>query len=633
MSSFENLTLCLSVEKGVELVYNHSCKYKHNLQRNAEEGVHVIMDHVGKMLSALREESGISQSQLAKGITSVAKLSRIEKGESDVNWFLLQALFQRVGKNIDKLELAVSYEEYELLHLKMQAIQQLLANESIEKNLKEYERKINRKESLQLQSFLQLRAANEFLIRKKEKECIGQLQEALHITFGDWGEQKWEKNYLCIQEIEIMLMILYLSNNNQAELERLKKYIDIHFSDEEERVKIYPKCVWMLARAYFLQGKTEEAYFLLREGEECLAENGSLTFMIQTLELEIQCLEELDRTEEKVVKEKQLEAICYLYELAGIQLQQEPFFLLMTASRQSEVVISNELIKELRISQNLSQEELGSDICERETLSRIESGKRSPNRSNLYKMLDKMNLERRTYYGFIVAEDYALYEKVREYNRAIGKGELTKAQILLQELEAGLDMTQTVNRQFIEAGKYHINQTDSKDYELAVQNLRKILAYTMPEYHQTLPRTPFRLEVVILNMIAIRLRKMGKIDDAIRIYEQIMRRYKNSRVSGMCHIVPQSLLYLNYLGILEVTNQLEKAEAVGIEGLQLMVSCQRGDFAGLILANLSCVYEKIAEKKEKAEKSLRSSYYLLSLYKNNPKILSDAYEKKYSKKL
>ncbi|MGN0351585.1 MAG: helix-turn-helix transcriptional regulator [Roseburia sp.] len=592
------------------------------------------MSHVGKMLLSLREERGISQAQLAKGITSVTKLSRIEAGESEADWFLLQALFQRLGKSIDKLELAVSYEEYHLYDLKMQSLQQLLAGKSIEKNLEKYEREISRKEKLQVQSYLQLKAANEFLEKKDEKLCIGQLQEALKVTFKEWKEG-WEKNYLCIQEIEIMLMILYLLKDSQPELERVTRYIDIHFSDEEERVKIYPKCAWMLARTYYFQGRIAKAYDLLKSGEECLAENGSLTFMMQTLELEIKCLEKLDRIEEKEVREKYLEAIHYLDEITGNQSRQEPFFLLMVANQQSEVVISNELIKELRISQNLSQEELGADICEQETLSRIENGKRSPNRSNFYKMLDRMNLERRTYYGFIIAEDYALYEKVRKYNRAIGKGELTEAQSLLRELEAKLDLTQTVNRQFIEAGKYSVSQTDCKEYEKAIHELQKILAYTMPEHHQTLPRTPFRLEFMILNKIALYLKRMKRKNEAIEIYEQIMQKYKSSHVRGECHVVSNALLYVNYVGILEEADRLEEAEKVGLEGLYLMNSCQRGDFAGQILANFSCIYEKESDKKEKAERCLKSSVYLLSLYKyeKSVSILKNAYEKLYSKQL
>lgn len=591
------------------------------------------MSHVGKMLSVLREESEISRAELVRGITSEAKLLRIERGENEADWFLLQAFFQRMGKSVDKLELAVSYEEYHLHYLKMKAVKRLLAGKRIESELDEYKKECCRKECLQVQMFLQLKAANGFQKTNDKKACIGQLQKALKVTFREWGEPGWEKNYLCIQEIEIMLMILYLSSNNQTELESLIKYIDAHFSDEEERVKIYPKCAWMLAQEYFSKGKIFEAYYLLKSAEECLTENGSLTFMRQTLELEIKCFEKLDRTTEKEIKEKYLQAIYYLDEITGNQSGQEPFFLLMTANQQSEVVISNELIKELRISQNLSQEELGDGICERETLSRIENGKRSPSRSNFHKMLDKMNMERRTYYGFIVAEDYTLYEKVREYNRAIGKGELAEAQSLLQELEAKLDLTQKVNRQFVENGKYIVSQTNCEDYEKAIYELQKILAYTMPEYHNILPRTPFRLEFMILNKIALYLKRMKKENEAIEIYGQIMKKYKDSVVCGEHHVVTNALLYRNYLAILEETNRLIEAEKVGREGLDLMISCQRGDFAGKILANLSCVYEKESNKKEKAEKCLRNSYYLLSLYKNNPKILKDAYEKKYDKKL
>ena len=39
-----------------------------------------MLNHVGKMLLALRLEKGISQAELANGITSVTQLSKIENG-------------------------------------------------------------------------------------------------------------------------------------------------------------------------------------------------------------------------------------------------------------------------------------------------------------------------------------------------------------------------------------------------------------------------------------------------------------------------------------------------------------------------------------------------------------------------
>ena len=74
---------------------------------------------------------------------------------------------------------------------------------------------------------------------------------------------------------------------------------------------------------------------------------------------------------------------------------------LLLAREQKELLVSKELLKELRLSQGLSQAQLSDGICSWETLSRIERGRSKPNRKNLYQMFQKMGLERERYYGYI----------------------------------------------------------------------------------------------------------------------------------------------------------------------------------------------------------------------------------------
>ncbi len=55
------------------------------------------MRYIGKMLFSLREEKGISQKELSRGIISVPELSRIVSGSNLVDCLVLVALFQRLG--------------------------------------------------------------------------------------------------------------------------------------------------------------------------------------------------------------------------------------------------------------------------------------------------------------------------------------------------------------------------------------------------------------------------------------------------------------------------------------------------------------------------------------------------------
>ncbi len=587
---------------------------------------------MGNILCRLREEKGMSQKQLARGITSIATLSRIESGEKEGEWLLLQALFQRLGKSIDKFELVVPYEEYCLYHLRIEIIRKMIEGKEAEQDLEEYRGMIDTEKRLHWQSYLELKAVNVFLQTKDAKQCRKQLIEALEITFGEWRNENWKDSNLCIQELEIMLMVLFLSENVLERLEDMAGYIDQRFTDQEERVKIYPKAMWILAQNYIAVRREEEAYKILCLAEQCLVENGVLTCMDRILELELVCLEAKGNRDRKLQKEKLLEAIYFVEKMAEEYVCTNPLMLLLLSSQQGELITSNELIKELRVAHGLSQAEWNG-IWEQEALSRIERGRRSPNRKKFHQFLKEMNVQQGTCCGFIVVDDYALYEKVRAYNRAVGRREYEKAESLWIELKEQLDLSQVLNRQFLEAMEIDSGQCKLEEIEHRIHELKKILAYTMPEYEGRLQRIPFRLEFIILNKIAICYKRMKEYDQAIVIYEQIRQKYKDSCVLGRYHVVPQALLYCNYTALLENANCLEEAESVGEEGIRQMVMFQRGDFAGEILANLSCVYDKIPEKMDKAEAYLRYSYYLLSLYGENVEILKDAYEKKYQRVL
>ena len=87
------------------------------------------------------------------------------------------------------------------------------------------------------------------------------------------------------------------------------------------------------------------------------------------------------------------------------------------------------------------------------------------------------------------------------------------------------------------------------------------------------------------------------------------------------HAVPGLTLYINYTGFLEEYNELEKAEAVGVEGLHHGLECCRGDIAGEILANMSLIYGKqgLPAEEEKTTvtrhkvKSAAINFYMIQL--------------------
>jgi len=600
-----------------------------------------MVHHIGDMVWKLRKEKGISQNALRRGILNRAEYSRFEEGDIELDKIHLEAIFQRLGKSEDKLERAVTMEEYQTLSIRYTILHLLSQGEvkEADEKIEEYKAYADMDKPLYRQAVMLFVALRGYTQDREKEKAVSALEQALCVTFPKWQDTGLEQVYLCTQEIQILLLLIYFRGKKMDTfLKSLFSYIDQRYTDDEERVRVYPQCAWLLGQAYFTEHNIGSAYEVCGKGIECLAKNGALSYMKELLELKEKCLECFGKEEEIIQINKQKAAIEFLYEIAEEPYVEEHSISLLQTSRETEIIVLNEVIREMRQAQKLSQEELSADICSQETLSRIESGGRSPNRKNAYAMLRRMGLNRGSYYGSIVADDYELYEKVREYKRSVGKREWETAKRLKKELEEGLDLGNPVNKQFIEICQLQEKlQGKDFDHEKGIRELKRILGYTWKDFEGNVYRVPFREEVVILSQIAFSLRMLGRMEEAINIYEQILCRYENSAVSNDFHASSCFLIYVNYTGDLEVSGNLEKAEKIGKEGISLMLKCQRGDVAGKILANVSCIYEKkvIKENIELAEKCLRNSYYLLALYQNQyyEKLLYNIYQKKYFERL
>ena len=165
------------------------------------------MKHIGKMIYSLRCERDISQKNLARGILSVAELSRMENGTKEVSSLILETLLQRLGKSLDRLEYMASNEEYREICLKEMIYQELACEEYevVEALLVEYEAYEMGNNVLCQQFLMQIRAVIEFVKKKDTRQCYRKLREALELTHTEWEVEKLEEAYLCTQEIQILL--------------------------------------------------------------------------------------------------------------------------------------------------------------------------------------------------------------------------------------------------------------------------------------------------------------------------------------------------------------------------------------------------------------------------------------------
>lgn len=583
------------------------------------------MKRVGEMIYSLRCEKNIPQKKLARGILSVAELSRIENGTKEASSLVLETLLQRLGKSLDRLEYMVSSDEYHEICLK-EMIRQALACEDydvVEVLLEEYEEYELNSSVLCRQFAMQVKAIVEYVKTRDTKQCYEKLRSALELTYTGWDNDKKEEVYLCTQEIQILLAMYYIQlmeqNISGDKIEELVQYIDAHYTEKKERAKIYPQAAWLAGRAAYADGDFGKAYKFYQLGEKCLAENGVLVLMSKILEDEKRCLEKLGRQEEVTKKEKERKAIEFLYECVNKKMTTEDILFFVLKSHQGEVVVSNELLRELREAKGLSQEQVSEGVCTQETLCRIETQKRAPKRKTVREIFEKLDYDRQFFQGYVVSDDYYAYELVGAINENWYKKNNEEAYRLLAELEGMLDLSIPINRQYVEHGKLQRKVEEGEmSREEAVEELKCLLRYTMKDYVDRIYRTPTRQEFIIINHMAICLKKLGRMEEAEKVYQQVINCYEKNSVDASGHMASQFLLYINYVGLLEEENKIIEAKEVGWQGLDFMLDCQKGAVAASLLSNIACVYEKmlLEEEKKFGITCLQMCYVLMLLYQH-----------------
>lgn len=594
---------------------------------------------LGHMIHELREKQGRTIEDAARGLLSEAELSRVENGTKETEYLILEALFETYGKSLDKLEIVVSIEEYGLLNLRDKIYETLLGRKLDEtKNLLELYMTKADKEKLIHRQYAEM--INAILFYEKTKELsktYERLRNALHITTGSIKE---ENLHLYHQEIYLVYMMLWIQYRNGQKIEamqtirKMEQYINEFYIDEEEKVKIYPQCTWLLGKVLLDEHCYKAAYLVIEKGISCLVENGAMHWLMQLLELKQECAEHLG--EEKVVADCRhyLEAIKTLYEIAEADLPADISpILFMQSSTQRECIISNYFLKNLREEKGFTQYEVSEDICAWETVSRIESG-RTPNQKKLYRLWKKLGIERERYYGLVESEDYEVYEMVRNYKRAVGKEQLEISNKLYDEIKNRLDINIDVNRQFIEQ-KSIMDMVFRKEIsnQQAIERLYNLLDITMPplENGKKIYRTPFRTEFDIINKIAMLSKEIGEIEQAIKLYAETLKQYCKNEKTMQMHVVQGLVLYVNYAAYLEDNDEIDLAEKTAKEGIQFALKCCRGDTAYTVLANFHCIGEK-KKQYELVIQYLKNAYHLSVLYKDEPlaMLLNSIYKSKTS---
>lgn len=185
-----------------------------------------------------------------------------------------------------------------------------------------------------------------------------------------------------------------------------------------------------------------------------------------------------------------------------------------------------EVIKRLRKSKGLTQEELSEGICTPGGLSRIENGIREPSHAKFVALMQRMGQWEDSYDLFVGEEYYEISELQKEISIKVMHHDFENANLILQRYEEKIRKISKEENTYIQFLKLQklIIADNGRIRGIHLEELEDILRMTVPVYgekrlHELVLNYQ---ELIILNNIAIVYAENGKRPKAIKIFEELI---------------------------------------------------------------------------------------------------------------
>lgn len=598
----------------------------------------VVENEIGKTIRILRLDVGKTREEISHGLCSLSVLQRLEAGERFADKKLIDALIQRLGKSSDKFEFVLGKVEYEI-HQKRIAIDHAFEMEEYDECrelLEKFAKECKKDDNLNLQYIQKMK----FLLQDLEYHTVDEAEELIlrmiRITSPNFCVENMEERLLCTEECKL----IYLLALTEIEAERFEKattilaklsfYLEKHFSDVEERIKLYPQIAYSLSMCYEYYGQYAKEIEIAEKAIELLEENGRIYLLEELLECYKNGLfwekegKKIVLTEEEEEKKRELENQIEVLK----QIQKE----YGSSSRSGigintishnyggqEVHLIHEVLERKRRIKGLTQEQLSTGICEPETLSRLLNGKQTPNK-NTYRMLAEcLELDTERCRPYLSVEDYEIYEKQRRLGTYLHCQEYNLAEELFCEVEKKLPQNIEKNRQYCLLIRTIIESRLGRiEWNERLKYLEEALAYTIPNYPDvSIENWPLcRQEVLILNNIANTYARLGDVDKALSIFNSVLNSYKNSEVDELYHIEAITMTMFNFTKWMGVVEKYAETLPIYQSAIEMNIKVGRGKYLGGFLYGKAWNLKRISETNIKICKSLcKQAYYIVDLMK------------------
>lgn len=238
-----------------------------------------------------------------------------------------------------------------------------------------------------------------------------------------------------------------------------------------------------------------------------------------------------------------------------------------------------QVIKRTRESLGMTQETLCEGICSPETLSRIETGKSTPNRANFQALMERMGKCGERYLPFVHSDDIQLMMEWKRLNQLLAKRQYKELYATLVEYEKNIDMDDKVNRQFVlrmkAISKYYLGEIDVHEKR---RMLIEALQCTVPEYHDgmALSNVYSRSEITIMCNIAVSYMEEEELERAMEVLRQVEQYFSVTNMDRDERNVSEILLISNFSQCIGRCGDAKTALEMGERGLRMCIDAKNG---------------------------------------------------------
>ena len=528
---------------------------------------------IGRLLYGIRTKYQISVNDICRGICGVSTYCMYENDEMIPDILSVNMFLDRMGFGI--LGLTAYISEKEVVYFKWkESTRACIRNENYKKLVMLLEHmptgnvSLNKKIREQYAWFIKgIVAEKDTADLKKATECY---EKALECTCGFlFFLQKIEGTF-SVREIHIYAIYLnLLCKVNPKEKEevisrfyQLMQYVNVHYVEEQQKVRIYPLlvCLW---GNLVIEGKdTEGSFEIFEKTLELLRKQKSLYCLLEIMRLHI--LVGLKEKRDMSKEQEDIKILQSFFEEFGYQAQSQIY-----VPQANEIMLEHvgQYLSTERKKVNYTQEKISDGICSVESYSRIENG-RKPTRNNYKALTEKIGTENRYYIELVNTGniDALLLRREISYELFMEKNE--RLPELLEELKTVLGEKEVAkNRQYLEFVQVSIEEnTGRKTWNQCCDMFRNILSYTMNEKEIGKKRHVYTmLEINLIDHISVCMAKDGKSEEAMHLIKAFLDDMDYMKTEKYYETF---LAKLNYARWKSDRENFDEAECIYREGIE-----------------------------------------------------------------